>query len=251
MAVVSAPTSRPAVSCSASKVRFSAPESGAHSPRPTTLQGATINTSYDSKIDWLALATARAGFVVGSSLLLYGKAGVAIAQETHNLTSSFVIPGQGSVAATLSAKPVHTGLVAGVGGEYAFMPNWSVKLEYDYVRMAQQAVVATGTGFINAPPVVGSIENAQLFNKVNQDLHLVKFGVNYHFNPHRWWSRNTEGSQGHHRARAADITSARIRPLIAPLPKRFANASAAASVAASSPGAPRASISLRSGVPWQ
>jgi outer membrane immunogenic protein len=59
------------------------------------------------------------------------------------------------------------------------MPNWSVKLEYDYIRMAQQTVATVGTGVFNAVP----LENAQLFNKVNQDLHLVKFGVNYHFNP--------------------------------------------------------------------
>jgi long-subunit fatty acid transport protein len=77
------------------------------------------------------------------------------------------------------APPVHAGLVAGFGGEYAVMPNWSVKLEYDYIRMAQQTVAMVGTGVFNAVP----IENAQLFNKVNQDLHLVKFGVNYHFNP--------------------------------------------------------------------
>ena len=51
--------------------------------------------------------------------------------------------------------------------------------------------------------------------------------------------------------RAAEITSARIRPSIAPLPKRCASACSALSVAASNPGAPRVSISLRQGVPWQ
>ena len=66
--------------------------------------------------------------------------------------------------------------------EYAFTPNWSVKLEYDYVRMFQQSVAATGTGVANLG-VVGPIDAAQIFNKVNQDFHLVKFGVNYHFNP--------------------------------------------------------------------
>jgi hypothetical protein len=50
---------------------------------------------------------------------------------------------------------------------------------------------------------------------------------------------------------AAEITNAWIRPSIGPLPKRLASASAAARVAASRPGAPRASISPRIGVPWQ
>ena len=67
--------------------------------------------------------------------------------------------------------------------EYALASNWSVKLEYDYIRMFQQQLVATGTANFN---VVGggggTIDMAQGFSKLNQDLHLVKFGVNYHFN---------------------------------------------------------------------
>ena len=146
--------------------------------------GAAQTVAYDSKIDWLALASARAGFVVGSNVLLYGKGGVAIAQETHSLGMSLDLPGQGTVVSNIAAKPVHTGVIAGVGGEYALASNWSVKLEYDYIRMFQQQLVATGTANFN---VVGggggTIGMAQGFSKLNQDLHLVKFGVNYHFNP--------------------------------------------------------------------
>jgi outer membrane immunogenic protein len=148
--------------------------------------GGSLTMTYDSKIDWLALASARAGFVVGNSVLLYGKGGVAVAQETHNVGMSFNIPGQGTVVSSVTAKPVHTGVVAGVGGEYAVAPNWSVKLEYDYIRMIQQGITATGTANVNLAAGgggVGTIDMAQGFSKLNQDLHLVKFGVNYHFNP--------------------------------------------------------------------
>jgi len=147
--------------------------------------GAAQTLNYDSKIDWLALATARAGFVVGDRLMLYGKAGLAIAQEKHNFSFNTVaVPGPGSISANVAAKAVHTGVVVGAGGEYALGNNWSVKAEYDYIKMAAQQFTAQGTGNFNIPNVlVGSGDVAFQGSKMTQDLHLVKIGVNYHFSP--------------------------------------------------------------------
>jgi len=140
-------------------------------PTSTTL-------ALDSKIDWLALATARAGFVAGTNLMLYGKGGVAIAEEKHTIN---IIQNALNVAMTLSTKAIHTGVVAGAGAEYAIAPNWSIKGEYDYVRMFQQKLVAPGVA--TGGPFGAGAEFGFPVNKVSQDLHLVKFGVNYHFNP--------------------------------------------------------------------
>lgn len=145
--------------------------------------GLTQTTTLETKIDWLAIASARAGFVVGDRLLLYGKGGLAMAEEKHSATVTQTIVGVGSATTALSAKPVHTGVVVGAGAEYALGGNWSAKIEYDYIRMFGQAFTGTGNQTINAPPTVGSIDFAQKFNKMNQDMHLIKFGVNYHFNP--------------------------------------------------------------------
>jgi opacity protein-like surface antigen len=81
----------------------------------------------------------------------------------------------------LSGKAIHTGVVAGAGAEYAIAPNWSVSAEYDYVRMFQQPVYLTGA--VTVAPSGASLALARPENKIQQDLHLVKFGVNYHFNP--------------------------------------------------------------------
>ena len=139
--------------------------------------GAVIDSTFSSKIDWLALATARAGFVVGDRLMLYGKGGLAIAEEQHTAAAVQNIP---ATSLNYAGKAVHTGAVVGAGGEYAFAPNWSVKAEYDYVKMFAQQVQLNGTGvggFFGAGfPVTTAA------SKINQDLHLVKFGVNYHFN---------------------------------------------------------------------
>lgn len=138
----------------------------------------TQTNTINSKIDWLALATARAGFVAGGNLLLYGKGGVAIAQEAHTLDFSTTGP---TSTASFSGKAIHSGVVAGAGAEYALAPNWSVKAEYDYVRMFQQAVTMTGAAA--GGPFGAGVTLAVPINKVGQELHLVKFGVNYHFNP--------------------------------------------------------------------
>jgi outer membrane immunogenic protein len=141
--------------------------------------GAISQTNtFESKVDWLALATARAGFVVGSNLMLYGKGGVAIAEEVHTLN---LVQAGPTINASLSGRAIHTGVVAGAGAEYAFAPNWSVKAEYDYVRMFQQAVSLSG---VASGDLFGAASTLLLpLNKMQQDLHLVKFGVNYHFNP--------------------------------------------------------------------
>jgi hypothetical protein len=47
--------------------------------------------------------------------------------------------------------------------------------------MAQQAVTLAGTA--SGGPFGAAATLAVPLHKVNQDLHLVKFGVNYHFNP--------------------------------------------------------------------
>ena len=52
--------------------------------------------------------------------------------------------------------------------------------------LAADAQSFTGTGVLvaNIPGIaVGSVDFARQFGKMSQDLHLFKFGVNYHFNP--------------------------------------------------------------------
>jgi outer membrane immunogenic protein len=56
------------------------------------------------------------------------------------------------------------------------------RLEYDYIRMLAQNVIVTGTEAANIPNLaVGTIDFAEQFTGIRQDLHLVKLGVNYHF----------------------------------------------------------------------
>jgi opacity protein-like surface antigen len=78
---------------------------------------------------------------------------------------------------------LHSGYVTGVGVEHAFIGNWSAKLEYNYVNFRLQDVLATGMGNFNIPGVNVGVGDFPTRTPIRQELHLVKFGVNYHFNP--------------------------------------------------------------------
>lgn len=138
------------------------------------LGAGTANIALGTAIDWLAIAGAKAGFVVGDRLLVYGKGGVAIAQEKH--TSSAFSTQAGTEDINLSSKAVHTGGVIGAGAEYAFAKDWSVKAEYNYILMAGQAHTATGQQSINGAAPYPTNQN---FDKISQDIQLVKVGLNY------------------------------------------------------------------------
>lgn len=140
--------------------------------------GVVINSTFSSKIDWLALASARAGFVVGDKLMLYGKGGLAIAEEQHSAAAAQNVP---AMSINYSGKAVHTGAVVGAGAEYAFARNWSVKAEYDYIRMFAQQVQLAGVAV--GGPFGAGVTLSRSADRITQDLHLVKFGVNYHFKP--------------------------------------------------------------------
>ena len=80
-----------------------------------------------------------------------------------------------------AGEAIHTGAVIGAGGEYAFAPNWSVKAEYNYIKMFAQQVHLNGSAA--GGPFGAGIQVAGTADRITQDLQLVKFGVNYHFNP--------------------------------------------------------------------
>jgi outer membrane immunogenic protein len=144
--------------------------------------GASQTTELSNRIDWLSLASLRAGFVAADRWLVYFKGGIALAHETHGIAATQVVPGLGSASINLSGSALHTGYLAGVGVEYAFWGNWSAKLEYNYIHFRPQAFTQTGPEVFNAPPLaVGTIGFAARESTL-QHLHLVKLGVNYHFN---------------------------------------------------------------------
>lgn len=120
------------------------------------------NSQFNSKIDWIASAGARAGFVADKSLI-YVKLAAAWADESHTLYPS---PAFGVQSQTLS--DTRFGILLGAGIEYMIAPILSAKLEYNYIDFG-----TTGYLFNQIP---GQVE-------VNneQQAHVLKLGVNYRF----------------------------------------------------------------------
>jgi opacity protein-like surface antigen len=123
---------------------------------------------------WLGMVTGRVGYTPVDRWLVYGKAGVAIADEHHDHFRFAPAPPQTLV---LAGSRLHTGWVIGAGAEWAMIGSWSVKAEYNLIHFGTQFV--TLPGVFTQPPNTAA---AALNLDISQTTHLVKFGLNYHFN---------------------------------------------------------------------
>jgi opacity protein-like surface antigen len=136
----------------------------------------TTNTvTLSSQMKWLAMVTGRIGYTPFDRWLIYGKAGVAIADEHHDHFRFAPVPPQTLV---LAGSRLHSGWVIGGGAEWAMIGSWSVKAEYNFIDF--------GTQFVTLPGVFtqGATTAASALNlDIHQTMHLVKFGLNYHFHP--------------------------------------------------------------------
>jgi opacity protein-like surface antigen len=146
----------------------------------TPFSGGSQSTDLATKIDWLSLSSVRAGFVAADRWLFYFKGGVALAREAHAVGAIVVAPGFNSLT-DANATALHTGYLAGAGVEYAFLDSWSARLEYNFVDFRSQHIVDTGfqANQFGGGFGVGAFSQR---DTINQNIHLVKFGVNYHFN---------------------------------------------------------------------
>ena len=97
---------------------------------------------------WFATARGRVGYAF-NNILIYGTGGLALG---------------GLTAETFGLSENHTsvGWTAGVGAEFGIYQNWTAKIEYLYVDLANSRFSVTG-------------------KDQGLDFGLVRVGVNYHF----------------------------------------------------------------------
>jgi outer membrane immunogenic protein len=122
----------------------------------------SIGNAINTEVNWTSTVTGRIGAAF-DRLLVYGKGGVAFAQDQSGFTD---LSGNGA-----STTLMRTGWIVGVGIEYGFSDHWSARLEYDYLGFGSQALnFATA-----ATPSYTS--NASL------NVQEVKAGLNFRFGP--------------------------------------------------------------------
>jgi len=127
------------------------------------------NDACSSKIDALGTITGRLG-VAFDRILLYAKGGAAWATTSHTAgNTDLAFPAFSYSATTDSTR---WGWTVGAGVEWAFFNNWSAKVEYNYIDLGSNQVTFnfTPNTFINPYQAT-----------VDQNVQLVKAGINYRF----------------------------------------------------------------------
>lgn len=132
---------------------------------PTLIGPITVTGS--SKINFIATVTGRVGYAFDRALI-YAKGGVA---WTHDEFSVFRT--SGALAASASDTPA--GWTVGAGLEYAFAPNWSAKVEYNFIDFGKNR-----TTFSCTVAAAGICDTAPI--DIDQQIHTVKLGVNWRWN---------------------------------------------------------------------
>jgi outer membrane immunogenic protein len=111
--------------------------------------------------NWMTTVAARFG-VAANNWLFYGKAGGGWANNSATLTNV-------NNGLQVSSSNTNGGWLAGAGVEYAFAPNWSAKIEYNYLGLNTWNANST----LFAP-------NTDRFS-ADRNIQTVLVGVNYRF----------------------------------------------------------------------
>lgn len=114
------------------------------------------------KNDYFITAAARLGYAF-DRYLVYGKVGGAWTRDRWD--------GNDGAGGTVTGRNTRSGWMLGAGVEYAFMSNWSVKAEYDYLMFRAITPSLTTTGGLG---VAGTAS-------VKLNTHIAKLGLNYRF----------------------------------------------------------------------
>jgi outer membrane immunogenic protein len=120
------------------------------------------DASFKATTDFLASITGKIGYA-WDRWMLYGKGGVALVGDRYHIAD---------VAQTYAfdGSEDRIGWTAGAGIEWAFTPEWSVKLEYDYYGFGTKSVLLIDSTGNNGPTPVN----------IKQNVQVVLLGVNFH-----------------------------------------------------------------------
>ncbi len=127
--------------------------------------GLMVPAQFTLKNDVLASVTARLGYRFADRWLGYVRGGAAV---THEKVDDAFTNADG-LAVDPTGFVTRTGWTAGAGVDWAFAPNWSANIEYNYYDFG-------GTGV-----TLNSVTNTVTVGSLKDTIHAVTTGVNYHF----------------------------------------------------------------------
>jgi len=120
-----------------------------------------------SKTNALGLFTGQIGYA-WNNVLWYVKGGAAVTNQRWDLTDNF------SGVTFAHADRTRWGGTVGTGIEYAFAPNWSFAIEYDYIfRTSDNGTFVSPGVFAAAPPTINV--------HTRSDINMITGRINYKF----------------------------------------------------------------------
>jgi outer membrane immunogenic protein len=131
--------------------------------------GVVISTAClgSAKVDALGTVAGRLG-IAFDRVLFYGKGGGAWTSDSYQTV--LTAPLAGFNGTVFNASDTRWGWMVGVGAEYAFTPNWSAKLEYNYMDLGTQRLHFTSV----TTALTSDVD-------IRQRVNVVKAGINYRF----------------------------------------------------------------------
>jgi outer membrane immunogenic protein len=147
-----------------------------NSSHPYVGGNSSVDETLGVKTKWVGTLTGRIGYAVWPQALLYFKGGGAWARIDYSDVDT-AVPYVGQANATRS------GWTVGGGFEYAFLPNWSLFVEYNYIDLGSANEHLTyGCGAICtfSSPSPYTFPNPYPFN-MSHNISEVLGGINYRF----------------------------------------------------------------------
>jgi len=118
---------------------------------------------------WITTLAARIG-IANNNLLYYAKGGGGWVGANN-----FTITNVNGSSISFSNSNSNTGWLAGAGIEWAFAPNWTAKLEYDFLGLNNQSFTV---------PAGSLVIPGDVITTTSRDIQMLTVGVNYLFNWH-------------------------------------------------------------------
>ena len=146
----------------------------------TDLKGSHLDRAFPdqevlhSRTDFIGTVAPRVG-VAWDRVLLYAKGGAAWAHDDYWATiSPFNVTAPGLEGFKfVTGDATRWGWMVGVGIEYAFAQNWSVKAEYNYMDFGTERILFTPTSNL-----AGTVP---FDDDIKRTIQVVKVGLNYKF----------------------------------------------------------------------
>ena len=139
-------------------------------------------TQASKRLDYIGTVRGRAGWLFMPTLLVYGTGGLAYGGVQSSISVFSALQPPAATAPFFGAttySDTRVGWTAGGGMEWMFWPNWSAKVEYLYYDLgtvtSQFAMIQTSN--VGTPFLGNALQSSARYNG-----HIVRAGLNYHFN---------------------------------------------------------------------